>query len=650
MRHMLRRHGKIIMTILGVVLMIVFTLPAFQSQGRDSSGDTVGKLNGTRIRNRDIAFAAFELDLIKSFNRDFLLSELELDERNPPTHWMLLVKEAEKYGFNATMPTFEDIQNALAQGYPPFIPSYTPEDIQTKLIQSNAGQKDLVNAFAHLAMVQQLRGFATTLPQPVSAIELLADQQLTKVSVAYATLDAVKAAASASLPAPSDAQVQKQFDLYKGVVHTRIPTNPNAPLPPMPPLIDGHRYPFGYKYPDRVKVEYLVFDRAKIRENIKVTQEDYDLAFKYWTEHQDEFRNPAPTATQPAVRGYDEVKADLVNRQVDARTNRLIARMVERIRAQAADPWKSAVIDLKGFKETVPADKWASYEKLAEDLAKNRDFQGFKPEYKALTDKWLDAEALESLPGIGAAVYRPSDRGEELSFPRLATHVKELGEVSARDAVGRLFLQKGTEGPTLQDAQRNVYIYRVVDAAPSAEPKAVDEVRPQVLEDLKLLASYEQQKQAAEELARAAQSAELAALASQKNLPVETTPEFSRLDTELPEAVQRISGFVEAAFKLVPARASATQPAATQPSGIGAATTLHNDNTLRAYTLEVLNISPAKASDFALRRRELMQYADPSLMAYARSWFTLDALAQRLNYVPLTPFPPAKKDDETEQI
>jgi hypothetical protein len=642
----LRRHGKIIMTILGVVLMIVFALPAFNQQ-RDMSGDTVGKLNGTRIRNLDVQGAAGELALLKALRRDLFIMDLDLDERHPPIHWLLLVKEAEKYGFGSNIPSFEEIEESLGQGFPPYIPPISKGELDTLLRSMHAGREHVVTTFAHLAMIQQLRAFALNLPQPVSAVELLADEQLTKVKVAYATLDAAKDIKDGAVPG-ADA-LQKQFDTYKGVVRTPVPSNPSAPLPPLPKEINGHRFPFGYKYPDRVKVEYLKFDYAKIRERIKPTQEDYDEAFRNYKENPAKFRTEAPStgvlATQPAMKTFDEVKDSLVDSQIDLRVRKLIDRMVDRVLAQTGDPWKKAQVDEKGFMVTLPQDSWVSYAKMADDLSKNRDFLGYKPEHQALTSQWLDLAALENLPGIGQAVFSPNERAAELTFPALATHVRELKEVSPREPLGRLTLQKGVEGPRLRDPQKSVYIYRVVDAAVSAEPKSLDEVKPQVEADLKTLASYERQRQAAEALAAAANKGDLAAQAGARSVPVQSTPEFSRLDTELPEAVQHITGFVDAAYKLVPPNASATsQPAATHPTGVGATTTLDNDNTLKVYTLQLQSVSPAQPAEFARRRGELMRHADPGLMTFAQKWFTLDALAERMHYVPLVPFSTKKEE------
>jgi hypothetical protein len=642
----LRRYGKIIMTFLGIVLMIVFVLPTFNQQ-RDNSGDTVGKLNGARVRNLDVQSAAGELQLIRALHRDIFLMDLDLDERHPPVHWMLLVKEAEKYGFGNIAPTYAEIEQSLGQGYPPYIPGISPSELQATLRAMHAGENDLIVTFAHLSMIQQLRAFALNLPQPVAAVELLADQELTKVKVAYATFDATKDIKDASAPGPE--AMQKQFDLYKGVVRTPIPTNPNTPLPPLPKEINGHHFPFGYKYPDRVKIEYLKFDYAKLRERMKPTQEDYDEAFRYYKENPKEFRNEGQAAgtlmTQPATKSFDEVKNSLVDRQIDLRIRKLVDRMVDRVLAQVGDPWKKGEVDDKGFIKTLPQEKWVSYARLAEDISKNRDFLGYQPEYQAPTAQWLDLDALENLPGIGGAVYSPSDRTVELTFPALATHVRELKEVSPREPLGRLTLQKGVEGPRLRDKQNNVYIYRVVDAAPSAEPKSLDEVRPQVEADLKVLASYGRQQAAARDLAAAAAKGDLVAQAAARSVPVETTAEFSRLDTELPAAVQHITGFVDAAYKLVPGNASAaSQPASTQPTGTGATSTLDNDNTLRVYALQLKGVTPAKATDFALRRGELMRHADPALMNFAQKWFTLDALATRLKYEPIVPFS-TKKDE-----
>jgi len=686
-RAILQRHGKIIMTVLGIALMFIFALPTFRGPDTNRSTMAAGTLNGHKVTGDDVDFARAELALLQQLRlfdlsplysqAGYVVNMMVPEDSERPVYWYLLCKEASRYGTSY-------ISDADARQRLTDI-GYSEADIAKVLHDVGLGPRELGPALSNLENVANYLQFLANLPRPVSAMELSADRELSKLQVAYAILDVGKGWEQA--PAPTDEQITKQFNLYKDVIRTPIPpltpttTAPSAespvtPPPPLPPLVDGHNYPFGYKYPDRVAVEYLVFNRAAIRAGMQLTPEDIDNADKYYFSHPEEFRNVAPpttatapataaasqpaattpaqvAATLPAIKPLKEVQDKLREQQIDARVDVRMKKMVDRVLAQTAEPWKAMPIDDKGYRDLLPRGSWVSYQKVAEDVAKNRDFGGYKPEVHSTGDKAPEnlrsAEALGELKGIGSAVYRVSSQQLEFPFPDLATHVRELVDLKARNPLGRLFLQMGIEGQPLQDKDGNVYIYRVTDASKTHVPTTdaeVAEVRPQVIDDLKKLASYQQRETEAKTLAAAANRADLIAIAGQKNLPTRSTQPFSRMDQSGAPEVATIRGFVDAAFAL--ANSAATQPstgASSQPAFNGPTKALDTDETLRSYVLQVVSQMPATGADFGGHRRTLFQEGDPAVGAFLRDYIGLEPLAARLKYVPSQPFPKPKTDE-----
>jgi hypothetical protein len=136
----------------------------------------------------------------------------------------------------------------------------------------------------------------------------------------------------------------------------------------------------------------------------------------------------------------------------------------------------------------LPAD-WSSKQmplpQLAEDL---RSRYGIAlPEYASRGDTWLKLDELPNLPGIGTATT--SELGATpVGFNALVTAAKELGGSTTYT------VQKGVAGPPVKDTEGNLYLFRITDADGSRVPHSVDEVRQQVIDDLKSQADYERVK------------------------------------------------------------------------------------------------------------------------------------------------------------
>jgi len=657
-RNMSRKYGKYILVIMGVVLMITFVSPRFSNSGTNANG-VRGLLGGKKVTNNDIRIAEFEANLLRSFVTDnprryqFLPPDRLLGTRDPNLMWYLLVQEARQNGIAAT----ESEVTGAIQGT-----GTTEEEFQKFLSDHGSTQRDFRLAVQHELMIRKLAETAMrSVPVSLPQLEYIADQMRSTVQVTYAAQEVGKLFSSKPFEPAEDA-INHQFELYKGVLASTGEKEP--------PLIDGHTYPFGYKWPDRVKVEYVKFDRAGIRSLIKPTQDDVIEAYQTYKADPSRFKTEGPSvtqvgpSTQPKFKPFEDVKAQLIDEQIDARVTKLMRKMTERAQTLAQDAWKDAKLDDKGYYEELPRESWPKFESIATDIQKQREFLGYLPDVYQ-DGVWRGERDLAELPGIGQAVLQTPR--EQIAFTRLATRVRALLEKN--DPLTRLHLQLGVAGPLLMEVEKNekgeakvksMYLYRVSFAEKSHEPAKVEEVRDQVVRDLKKLSSYEGLKKQAEALATESEHGSLARLAETRGFAVKTTTPFARMEVKYRQVVMygypmqlpaglgmaQVPGlgdvpeFVSAAFGLVAQEKATTQAAGKRVSPI---VTLPLDRKLEVFVLSLAKYEPATVDAF---NKERGDFERDALMerqeAFQRDWARMEAVAARVKFVPEGDFPQDK--------
>ncbi len=622
MTNLMKKHGKTILAVLGAFLMLTFTLPSFLKNLQGDNGDIeVGRLEGKKVRAADISEAGREFDILRRFGMlpqlgDIFGNESDTDRA---THWFLLLHEATKQGIVATD---TDISQAFAETH------MSDADLETQLKNIGLSQHDLRACVAHGIMVLKDAILAAGSPQiPVPELEYFANEELSTVRLQYAIIDGTQGWKNAAQP--TAAEINKQFDLYKDT----IATLPDATA--LPPVIDGHTYPFGYKYPDRVQIEYLKFDRAALLAKFPPTRQDYEEAYQYYSAHPDEFRKSSDTSMTVGSAGsqsFNDVRDRLVKNQIAARIDKFLKRVTDRVLESGKGPWANVPIDATGFREAQPATKWIDYQATVQELKANHDFSEAAPEYVRL-GTWQSKESLAQQEGIGQAYFEnPNGR---YAFADVAMHVNELSP--PKDNFPRLFQQVGIEGPLLKDEAGNLYIFRVIDAQKSHTPASVEEVRAQVIEDLQKRATYEQRQLIGKALAASAAAGDLSTLAKKQGFSPRTVPDLTHVGKDFPD-VRGIPGLVNAAFDLVRAQPSATQ-AATQKTTVKPTMAVNVDSRLEIVALAIDSSSPATPAAFAASRENYLSIAGQSYQQVMLfSWIRLESVAKRVNYVPKTPF------------
>ncbi len=659
----MRKYSKPMMAVLGVLLMVTFLVGYSYQSGMGGSGDAfvVGKLNGQPLTKGKLTQARIDIRVLRHLPAlaNMGLYPMWLSQRSDTRaaiQFYLLLLEARASGF---FPDIADINLLVKQ-------KMLRKQIGELLANSNFAQPNVVQALEDLTTIDQLQVFIGGACRP-SAPQLahFVSELGTSVKVRYARMRASDTADS--MPTPGMAELQHLFSAYR----TTLPWTVGRATPP---LINGHRYPFGYRYPDRVKIEFLKFNRDAVLAKLKPTIKDIQAAYAYYQSHLDDFEiTPPDTSTaaakaaKPTYKTFDQVRRKLIRRQLIKRVDQMFRRMLNQAGHIADKPWST--VDINGYHKAIPRSQWVSYSTLASDLGKQ---YGYTP-VVGRWNHWMNAEDLAGLRGIGDATTDQAGLSRALGLSVLAMKVHALDPHSKNIGL-LLHLQVGYDGPVLTDSHGNRYLYRVIAVNKAHNPATLAQVRSAVVHDAQLLAAYRADKKAGMALAVEAGRIGLPAAAKKYHLAVFSPSSFKALENQLvgmtpdgqpqyqlapghlPGVRIRSTKLMQAAFLLAhkalgrsdPADVSRAGHAATKikSSGNGPSkaklvlthpcTSVALDSPLEVFVMQLVNAKPVPvnilhdSTDLAGVGRYLMGHLNQRLLA---QWFSYGAVTKRLGFV-----------------
>ncbi len=509
---LMRKYSKPLMAFFGVILMIVFLAGYSYTSGMGKGGSSfvIGKLGGQPLTTGDLTIATIDVRILRRLNPGLVPWLTQRNNTDAAIQFYLLLREARENGF---LPDYNTAAAELSD-------KRVQKRVEAVMRNSSYVAQNIVQAIGDYNQVQALANFVYGAAQPSDPQLAHTISELeSSLQIGYIRLRAAQNADA--MPAPGAALLQSLFNRYR----TMLPWDPNSPAPP--PTVAGHQYPFGYRYPDRVKIEFMKFQSAKVRAGMKVTFADVQAAYRYYQNHRDEFAvdqpaNSAGTSAPTVYKPFATVKAKLIRQQQDKRIQLLFRRMTEYATRQTDKVWANPQID--GFYTPISAAKWASYKLIAAKIGKRF---GYTP-LVATWNRWADASALSSLRGIGQAGATESGFSAPVGLATLAMKVRELDPKSK--GLGLLLhLQVGRDGPVLIDSKGNDYMYRITAVSPAHNPKSPARVRARVLRDARLLEAYKADKARGTALAAMAVKIGLAAVAKKETLPAQFPDAFTAL-------------------------------------------------------------------------------------------------------------------------
>jgi hypothetical protein len=534
-----QRNQKKLLAVFGAFLMVVFILPSTAGRGRRTD-PVVGYVGSDKIRMTELAQARADWELLKripfttaQFQRvpwvQFKLGRVASEIEETPELFLLLQKEAERMGIRPSPERVENLLHSELEGSP------------TADQEDQDRRRQAAEAFVTVQSLYDRVGDNVKVTQPMVDHHLAGAAQELKVNLVEFSADDFKSATTA----PTTQDVQEQFRKYANVA-ARQPTTAPASLS------------FGYQYPNRVKLQYLVVKKDQVRDAVKKSKSDYDwevAAQRYYQSHLTEFpatqsTNPLLSAalprTQPTTQPFGYVKDRVMERVMQPEVDRLTADIRSAIAKRLSTGWEQhraatggagATSRPAGAAATAPATSpspspatsqpsgfasFAFLEQVAADVQKQF---GVLPAVTSKSDQWLTADDLAKLPGIGVS---HTTRGDGRNFANyVLTSAEAFFPVPAKADPAQVLSVLEPSEP-LEDFDGNVYFVRLTDAQAAHAPTDLADVRQQVETDVVNGRAYAKAVDEAKKLADAAKKDKLETAAAAAGRVVKTTGDFGR--------------------------------------------------------------------------------------------------------------------------
>ncbi len=307
-----RKYNKIILVIGAAFLMVAFLIQGVVQMFYGSPGDLpVGTINdGVEVTRNERTAANNELKALQ-FVDPVLGSMAAGVAEGDGLKWLLMVRDAQRLGLNASQGQVNQVLHVVGM-----------DDAKLQQISARTGlNPDFVRlAVRHWIMLHQyqalMMGQQNTSPVQMAQVANFLTQArssgnyglyIQALQLARQTQGSVrlsepliqwfvnnrKATVSGSaliidashylddIQPPTESDLQSLFEQY----HDDLPGQ-------------SEPYGFGYKYPDRVKIEWLAFPVYDLRDHVQV---QYYEVLEYYQTHQDQFRRQPQPQTQPGT-------------------------------------------------------------------------------------------------------------------------------------------------------------------------------------------------------------------------------------------------------------------------------------------------------------------------------------------------------------
>ena len=681
MYRFVQKHGKKMLAIFSAFLMISFAASGMLTPGMTGRNPVVGRIGGAdgeKIRAEDVFIARQDWQLLSRLPAggagaqqrslaSLLGPGVEAEISRQPVLFLLLQKEAGKLGVTVS----EDNLNTMLANNANL--TTTDVDRNEQIRRAVRGLLLVINGAQRAASVIKVT-------DPMVRHQLAQIQQsITLDMLDFTTAKYLEQAKAQPITAE---QLKSHFEKYADTVAGDVS--------------DANPFGFGYKYPDRVKIQYVALTRADVRKAVEGSRKPYDWeveARKYYRQNQAEFKT-APTtqpkpafdlsaaSTQPTTRPYEQVAQEVKDKLIAAETERRMTAIRDRLVSTMASDWvayRNAVGGAAAGSATQPATApttgsaaaaappstvgvpYASFEylqKIAQQIQANKDL-AVLPAAVSIADRWLTADDLGKLAGVGQA---------HLNGVPMASYVMSMTAPFVPEAQRKEGDWLRVLEPTrpMEDPNESIYIVRVSAADPSHKPASIAEVEQQLRADLLTARAYELAKADAQKVvAEARRQGSLKAAAGDRTI-VTAGPLTNRPGQVIPplaltgEAADRFTG---RAFRLL----ATTQPTGGGAGGTGGGQAVVAPSTSRAATAPAAAVATTQGAggpkpidlielprdgrvlvaqlgdvqamwterSFPMEEAQIhMALGRGMMQRFLQTWFNYDAVVNRLNFVP----------------
>lgn len=492
----MRKHNKKLLAIFASGLLIVWLgSSALQEMFRtDPRDEIVGSAFGQEFSGVDLGQAHLRTDVLGMmsimWDRPWGGGAYNLPIK-PVDHltWFLLDQEARQSGIQVPRSEVDRLVKSSPQR------GRAMEVIRDRRAVSIETIKDWIGDFMRINRVGQLA--ATSVKVSIPEIEHFVRDTGEKIKVRMAVLRADDFGdPEAKL---DDAQLQDHFHKYKK-------------------LLPGEgEHGFGYKLPDRIRVQYIVADVDKVEKVMKVSRED---ARDYWSPNRKNFTKQVPLTTAPAgkpaaskpatpkpttsskpatrteIKSFAEAYEDVVAEMRRERAPVLAEKIIRIASQRLHEPWYRVQLNKEtGYKSAPPgADAPDHIDKIVADACSRNDLPAGALQVVKL-GRWLTEADCLALEGIGKSQAQGQEGDDEAAtkFSDLAFRVQNLYTAPKRSSERGLSLYE-TSNTMLRDTKNgmphNFYLFRVVAAEAEHIPNAIDEQKDKIRKDVIKLKGY----------------------------------------------------------------------------------------------------------------------------------------------------------------
>ncbi len=644
-----RMYNKYILAVGASLLMIAFLIQPVMSMFMPSPMDQpIGKAHGRELTRADQLRAGEDLQILEALNLpDPLLGD-------DPLAWLLALEDARHLGLSAsdTAATIV-LSNALGvrdDDVAVLARRFGTSDERVRLAIRNwltvQAYRELMLGQVHMDPIERLQFLLTAIRshQQGDWLSFRAGESLwyglprLSEPMVLNFLSKQRAVVSGRLvfidsrryhddvPDPDEQTLQELFERYRDV-----------------PEGGGEPYGFGYRLPDRVKIEYVTIPISDVRNVVEVSEAE---ALQYYDEHPEEFTRSEDERSQiegvetvPAPRPYEEVRARVFELLRHEKATALAGRIAGELRSLLlTDPATRRLAEMNGYK-VIPGDFEPPPLRVVAERIEEQ--YGVRPRIERVNERWVPAEELPDLTGIGRAVLAPQPN---VSFYQYVMSARELEPPSDNPLLLRR-LQVGLPSDVLRGADGSRYVFRLTAAEPSRVPDSLDLVRERVERDARALAAYERLREEKAAWRERALAEGLTAVAEQADASVIEMPPTRRREFILTQSQLQVPyvagvGVSEAFIDTVFEQAERLHgdggiAAAPQDERIGVVAL---DERLGMVVYEITDYQPMTAQEYReavsdQSRRMLMAYVSQTLWPQTPTEpLSLEALAARVGF------------------
>jgi hypothetical protein len=486
-----RKYNKQLLAFFMALLMIVFIGgSALEGLLRPDPNFEIAKSNLGSISQQDQRAAVVETDLLMSMGQNWQNPLFSSAEPLTTVDWLLLSREAEKLGIATddaairTNPGFDGMMD------------------QVRIVAHNRRVKPdvVVNAMAKLHAIRQ------------AAMSMAAASTPSEAEIISAARNSMERVKIRAVLLPAEAFVDKDATFSDEEINAHFNKYRDREL--------GPGIQFGYYRQPSIKVQYIKVDRDAIASKLKVPNEDRK-AKTYYEENREKdpaFRRKpeelaaAPEGPEaPPYVAWEQAKETAITKLRKDYADENVQKIVDWLLSSMTEPWLGIAPSASGYKPA-PAEvaDLEYYDRLVKRLPPPLQFENSVT--VNMTDFFTQQEASK-VPELGPLSVRSGQSLVSRSFGAMVFNNEAIvSEIPKGDKVNASeFLAKYQTAPfTLSDPRNgNAYVFRVVDSRPGGPAESIDQVRDEVIADLRLQKGFEAAKARAQSLRACCQASEI---------------------------------------------------------------------------------------------------------------------------------------------